>query len=51
MAGYLYQRVRGTGVQEAGEFAAAISGLKTGIPGPFSGSEEDISAFLANNKA
>jgi len=48
MAGYLYQRVKGIGLQESGEFAAAISGLKTGIPGPFLGTEKDVKAFLAN---
>jgi sugar/nucleoside kinase (ribokinase family) len=42
MAGYLYQRVKGTKIQEAGEFAAVIASLKMESPGPFTGTEEDI---------
>jgi len=37
MAGYLYKRVKGAGIQESGEFAAAMSGLKNGIAGTFFG--------------
>ena len=33
--GYLYQRVSGTGIEEAGRFAAAMSTLKIEISGPF----------------
>jgi sugar/nucleoside kinase (ribokinase family) len=50
MAGYLYQRVKGRGIQGAGEFAAAISGLKTGIPGPFLGTEDDVRVFLTDSQ-
>jgi sugar/nucleoside kinase (ribokinase family) len=46
MAGYLYQRVKGTAIQEAGEFAAAIASLKMESPGPFTGTEEDIQRSL-----
>lgn len=46
MAGYLYQRVKGKGIQEAGQFAAAIASLKMESPGPFKGTEEDILKFL-----
>jgi len=42
MGGYLYQRVKGKGIQESGEFAAAIASLKMESPGPFRGSEEDV---------
>jgi len=42
MGGYLYQRVKGKGIQESGEFAAAIASLKMESPGPFKGTEDDI---------
>lgn len=42
MTGYLYRRAKGTGIEEAGCFAAAMSTLKIGASGPFSGSKEDI---------
>ncbi|HTK18197.1 MAG TPA: PfkB family carbohydrate kinase [Mucilaginibacter sp.] len=42
MGGYLYQRVKGKGIQESGEFAAAIASLKMESPGPFRGTEEDV---------
>jgi len=42
MGGYLYQRVKGKGIQESGEFAAAISSLKMESPGPFTGTEADV---------
>jgi sugar/nucleoside kinase (ribokinase family) len=50
MAGYLYKRVKGAGIQEAAEFAAAMSGLKTATPGPFTGTEENVELFLAAQK-
>lgn len=50
MAGYLYKRVKGAGIQEAAEFAAAMSGLKTAMPGPFMGTEEDVKLFLSTQK-
>ncbi len=42
MAGYLSQRIKGAGVQEAGEFAAAMATLKIESSGPFTGTEEDV---------
>ena len=42
MGGYLYQRVKGKGIQESGQFAAAIASLKMESPGPFRGTEEDV---------
>lgn len=45
MAGYLYQRTKGAGIQQAGEFAAAMAGLKTESAGPFTGTEEDVIKF------
>jgi sugar/nucleoside kinase (ribokinase family) len=50
MAGYLYKRVtKGAGIQQAGEFAAAMAGLKTMSPGPFVGAEEDVLRFMAGS--
>jgi len=46
IAGYLYQRVKGFNIETAGQFAAAISGLKTGTQGPFKGPEDEVKAFL-----
>ncbi|WP_211330139.1 PfkB family carbohydrate kinase [Deminuibacter soli] len=45
MAGYLYQRSKGAGYQEAGEFAAAMASLKIQSSGPFTGTAEDVLAF------
>ncbi|MGN6180055.1 MAG: PfkB family carbohydrate kinase [Mucilaginibacter sp.] len=47
MAGYLYKRAKGVGVEEAGHFAAAMSGLKTAVPGAFEGSEDEVQEFRA----
>ena len=49
MAGYLYKRCKGAGIQEAGEFAAAMATLKIGASGPFAGTEEEVEAVLQNN--
>ncbi|HLK30497.1 MAG TPA: PfkB family carbohydrate kinase [Puia sp.] len=50
MAGYLYQRHKGKNFRQAGEFAAAMATLKIESSGPFTGTEEDVSAFLINAK-
>ena len=42
MGGYLYQRVKGQGIQESGEFAAVIASLKMESPGPFRGTEQEV---------
>lgn len=47
MAGYLYKRSKGFGIQEAGEFAAAMATLKLQQSGPFLGTEADVDALLA----
>jgi len=47
MAGYLYQRTKGAGIQQSGQFAAAMASLKMESPGPFTGTEEEILARLA----
>lgn len=49
MAGYLYSRVKGIGVKESGEFAAAMAGLKTRLPGPFNGSAAEVMRFIADD--
>jgi sugar/nucleoside kinase (ribokinase family) len=46
MAGYLYKRAKGADIQQAGEFAAAMAGLKIEASGPFSGTEEDVLEML-----
>jgi sugar/nucleoside kinase (ribokinase family) len=46
MAGYLFKRVKGCGVQECGEFGAAMATLKIGSPGPFSGNLDSVEQVL-----
>lgn len=46
MAGYLYQRSKGAGIQQSAGFAAAMAGLKTASAGPFTGTEADVNLFL-----
>jgi sugar/nucleoside kinase (ribokinase family) len=50
MAGYLYQRIKGAGIQQSGEFAAAMASLKMESPGPFMGTDRDVMEFLRSNK-
>ncbi len=50
MAGYLYQRIKGAGIQEAGEFAAAMATLKIESSGPFTGTKADVSNLMTNDK-
>jgi sugar/nucleoside kinase (ribokinase family) len=50
MAGYLYQRTKGAGIQQAGEFAAAMATLKIESSGPFTGTKEDVYALLEDNE-
>lgn len=49
MAGYLYQRIKGASLQEAGEFGAAMATLKIESSGPFTGAEQDVMNLLANS--
>ncbi|WAC09445.1 PfkB family carbohydrate kinase [Dyadobacter pollutisoli] len=46
MAGYLSKKVAGAGVQEAGEFGAAMATLKIQSSGPFSGDAEMVEEVL-----
>jgi sugar/nucleoside kinase (ribokinase family) len=47
MAGYLYQRLKGSAPDLAGRFAAATATLKMEGPGPFRGSEAGVNALLS----
>lgn len=47
MAGYLYQRMKGIGEQQAGLFGAALATLKMESAGPFQGSLEDVVQLLS----
>jgi sugar/nucleoside kinase (ribokinase family) len=49
MAGYLYRRVKGASIEEAGHFAAALSTLKIERSGPVQAGLEDIANVLRNN--
>jgi len=46
MAGYLYKRSLDIGMQEAGEFGAAMATLNIENSGPFDGSKKDITAKM-----
>ncbi|GAC1427198.1 MAG: PfkB family carbohydrate kinase [Chitinophagaceae bacterium] len=50
MAAYLSQRLPGKEPQDAGEFAAAMAALKTETYGPFTGTPEDVFAFMSRQK-
>lgn len=49
MAGYLYQHIKGSHIQESGEFAAAMATLNIQSSGPFTGGEKEVTALLAAN--
>jgi sugar/nucleoside kinase (ribokinase family) len=46
MAGYLYERLKGTAPEMAGRFAAAMATLKLQGQGPFGGTVADVQALL-----
>jgi sugar/nucleoside kinase (ribokinase family) len=46
MAGYLYRRIQGSDIEEAGKFAAAMATLKIEHHGPFSGTKADVENCL-----
>jgi sugar/nucleoside kinase (ribokinase family) len=46
MAGYLYRRIKGDDVYEAGKFASAMAGLKIENAGPFKGTVEDVREMM-----
>ncbi len=50
MAGYLYQRIKGAGFQQAGEFAAAMATVKIESYGPFMGTEKQVLNLLSDSK-
>ncbi len=47
MAGYLYMRIKGKGLEETGRFAAAMATLNIETSGPFTGSESDVLKTLS----
>lgn len=49
MAGYLWKRSRGAGVEEAGRCAAAMCTLKLRHSGPFDGTEADIQRVVTGS--
>ncbi|WP_153799216.1 PfkB family carbohydrate kinase [Foetidibacter luteolus] len=50
MAGYLYRRIKGDSLQQAGEFAAAMATLKIESSGPFTKTAGDVRHLLAANR-
>ena len=46
MAGYLYRRLKGDDIQQAGEFAAAMASLKMESAGAFLGTEDEVIGVL-----
>jgi sugar/nucleoside kinase (ribokinase family) len=51
MAGYLYKRIKGAGIQQSGGFAAAMAGLKTANAGAFMDAVEDVEMYMATAKS
>ncbi|GAA4806724.1 PfkB family carbohydrate kinase [Olivibacter ginsenosidimutans] len=49
MAGYLFKKVNGSSLREAGEFAAAMATLKLQTSGPFTGGVNEVSQVLEKN--
>ncbi len=49
MAGYLYQRIKGTGITYAGAFGAAMATIKIAASGPFNDTEAAIEKIIAAN--
>ena len=50
MAGYLFKRSKSAGMQEAGEFAAAMATKNIESSGPFRGTEEDVLTLLGEGR-
>ncbi len=50
MAGYLYKRAKGASIEEAGNFAAALSTLKIERSGPVEAHLADVAHVIANNR-
>ena len=50
MAGYLYKRAKGASIEEAGNFAAALSTLKIERSGPVNAHLEDVAHVISNNE-
>lgn len=50
MAGYVYSRIKGEGLQASGEFAAAMASLKIEGSGPFTGTKKEVEEVLKKNR-
>lgn len=50
MAGYLYKRAKGASIEDAGNFAAALSTLKIERSGPVKADITDVMHVITNNK-
>lgn len=50
MAGYISQRIKGSSLQDAGQFASAMASLKLESPGPFTGTVKDIQRVLTHSE-
>lgn len=48
MAGYLFKKIQGAGVEEAGEFGAAMATINIEASGPFSGDFGKVEKVLSN---
>ncbi len=46
MAGYLFKKIKGADIQEAGEFGAAMAALKIASSGPFNGDKSSVDDVL-----
>ena len=49
MAGYLYERLRGTSAEMAGRFGAAMATLKLQARGPFKGTKADVDQLISSS--
>jgi sugar/nucleoside kinase (ribokinase family) len=51
MAGYLFGRVKGMDMEEAGHFASAMSALKTLGSGPFVGTDQEVRKLFSRTES
>jgi sugar/nucleoside kinase (ribokinase family) len=46
MAGYLYKKTNGAGIEDCGRFGAAMATIKIGASGPFAGNAESVETVM-----